>query len=120
MIKIGYKKELDKVITMPNQVVETVNKILSILDSEYGEDRNLEESGGYVLILESKEDIIKLRDDIHIDLEIYAIPEYVDIIKCSGGKVYTNSLVLCNDDYAISLIIPMELTPQNLKNYIIE
>lgn len=47
------------------------------------------------------------------------IPEFVDKILCSNGEVYTNSLILCNNDYAISLLIPIKLTPQNLKDYMI-
>jgi hypothetical protein len=29
-----------------------------------------------------------------------------------------NSLILCNNDYSILLISPMELKPENPKNYI--
>ncbi|NRT72455.1 hypothetical protein [Clostridium beijerinckii] len=38
---------------------------------------------------------------------------------CSNGGTYTNPLIICNNDFAISLIIPVELTPQNLKDYVI-
>lgn len=36
---------------------------------------------------------------------------------CSNDGTYTNSLIICNNDFAISLIIPVELIPQNLKDY---
>ncbi|WP_271811303.1 hypothetical protein [Clostridium beijerinckii] len=38
---------------------------------------------------------------------------------CSNGGTYTNPLIIYNNDFAISLIIPVELTPQNLKDYVI-
>lgn len=38
-------------------------------------------------------------------------------IVCSNDGTYTNSLIICNNDFAISLIIPVELAPQNLKDY---
>ncbi|MGL4106926.1 hypothetical protein [Clostridium sp. LP20] len=44
----------------------------------------------------------------------------MDKILCSNSEIFMNSLILCNNDYAISLMIPMELTPQNLINYIAE
>jgi hypothetical protein len=93
---------------------------LQILDTEYGADRDkYKDDGGYVEILEKEEDFKQIKDNAYIDCD-EVIPEYVDKIVCNGGKIYTNSLVLCNNDYAISLIIPMELTPQNLKDYMID
>lgn len=38
---------------------------------------------------------------------------------CSNGGTYTNPLIIYNNDFVISLIIPVELTPQNLKDYVI-
>lgn len=38
---------------------------------------------------------------------------------CSNGGTYTNPLIICNNDFSISLIIQVELTPQNLKDYVI-
>ncbi|WP_209013968.1 MULTISPECIES: hypothetical protein [Clostridium] len=38
---------------------------------------------------------------------------------CSNGGTYTNPLIICSNDFAISLIIQVELTPQNLKDYVI-
>lgn len=52
---------------------------------------------------------------MHIDINI-VIVEYVDKILCANVNVYTNSLVLCNNDYSISLIMPFEIMPKNLLN----
>jgi hypothetical protein len=120
MVQIAYLREKDKIKAMPQEVQEIIQGILQILDTEYGADRNTyEDDGGYVLVVEKKEDFQKINEETYINCDD-VIAEYVDKIECSNGKTYTNSLVLCNNDYSISLIIPMELTPQNLINYMID
>lgn len=120
MIEIAYSKEKEIFRNMPQEVQETVREILQILDSEYGADRNkYEDDGGYVIVVEKKEDFKELKNKTYIDCNT-VIAEYVDKIVCSNGEVYTNSLILCNNDYAISIIIPLELIPQNLKDYMID
>lgn len=119
MIEIAYLKEKDKIKAMPQEVQEIILEILHVLESEYGKDRRYEDDGGYVVILEKEEDFEELKGKAYIDCKD-VIPEYVDKILCSNSEAYTNSLILCNNDYAISLIIPMELTPQNLKDYMID
>ncbi|MBU3197200.1 hypothetical protein KPL26_10980 [Clostridium algidicarnis] len=119
MIEISYLKEQDSIKLMPQNIKEVIWGILMVLESEYGRDRKYEDDGGYVMGLEKKEDFMKLRDKSYIDCDD-VIAEYVDKTVCSNGEVYANSLILCNNDYEISLIIPMELTPQNLKDYMIE
>ena len=120
MIEIAYSREKDKLKAIPQEVQETIEGILQILDTEYGADRNrYEDDGGYVIVVEKNEDFRKIKEKVYIDCDD-VIAEYVDKVKCSNGKTYTNTLVLCNNDYSISFIIPMELTPQNLIDYIIE
>lgn len=117
MIEVTYTREKGVLKTMPQEVQEAIARILEILDSEYGAYRNkYEDDGGYVVVLEKEEDIKELKDKTYIDCD-EIIAEYVDKILCSNGEVYTNSLIICNNDYVISLIIPIELTPKNLKNY---
>lgn len=120
MIELSYLREKDKMKLLPLEVQETIQGILQILDTEYGADRDkYENDGGYVIVVEKNEDFEEIKDKTYIDCDDI-IAEYVDKILCSNAEVYTNSLILCNNDYAISLIIPMELTPQNLKDYIID
>ncbi|APF21399.1 hypothetical protein ONV75_18645 [Clostridium sp. LQ25] len=120
MIEIAYLREKDILKIKPQEVQETIQEILQILDIEYGTSRNkYEDDGGYVIVVEKKEDFEEIKDKIYIDCDDI-IAEYVDKIVCDNGEIYTNSLILCNNDYAISLIIPLELTPQNLKNYMID
>lgn len=120
MIEVAHSREKGITGSMPQEVQEAIKGILEILDTEYGADRNkYEDDGGYVVVLEREEDFKELEDKAYIDCN-EVIAEYVDKIVCSNGEVYTNSLIICNNDYAISLIIPLVLTPQNLKDYMID
>ena len=98
---------------------DAVKYFFGVINSEYGKDRNFKDDGGCVIVVEKEADFEEIKHTAYIDCED-SIPEYVDKILCSNGESYTNSLILCNNDYAISLIIPMELTSEIQKNYIID
>ena len=120
MKEIAYLKQEKLIKEMPLELQKTILKIIEILDLEYGANRNkYKDDGGYVIIVERNEDFEELKNKRNIECN-RIIPEYVDKIVCSNGKVYTSSLVLCNNDYGITLIAPLELTPQNLKDYMID
>lgn len=105
MIEIAYSKEKGVLRNLPQEVQETIEGILQILDTEYGAIRNkYEQDGGYVVVVEKKEDFKEIVDKAYIDCDT-VIAEYVDKIICSNGEVYTNSLILCNNEYAISIMI---------------
>lgn len=116
MIKISYTNELESINHLPLEVINVVSEIVTILDENYGEERNANDDGGYILVVENEDDINKLNDEIGIDIST-AIPEYVDLIRCSNSEEYTNSLLLCNNDFGISLIIPLSLTAKELLDY---
>ncbi|MFL0196046.1 hypothetical protein ACJDU8_10785 [Clostridium sp. WILCCON 0269] len=78
-----------------------------------------QDDGGHVIVVERKEDFEEVKDKTCIDCD-NVTPECVGRIVCSSGEVYKNALILCNNEFDISLIIPMELTLQNLINYIVE
>lgn len=77
------------------------------------------DDGRDVIVVENKEDFDVIKDKTYIECDTI-IAEYVDKIICDNGEIYTNSLILCNNDYAISIIIALDLTPQNLKDYMID
>ena len=107
---------MEKVQALPIEVQEVIKGILEILDSEYGTDRDkYADNGGYVVVVESSEDFKEIQKKTNIDVNDIIV-EYVDKIVCADGRVYTNSLVLCNNDYSISLIMPFEIVPENLLN----
>lgn len=114
MIEITYLREMQKAQALPSEVQEVIKGILEILDSEYGDDRDkYVDNGGYVVVIESIDDFKEIQNKANIDVND-VIVEYVDKIVCDDEKVYTSSLVLCNNDYSISLIIPFEIMPENL------
>ncbi|MNM88882.1 hypothetical protein D3C81_1011050 [compost metagenome] len=55
MIEVSNLREHEKVKSLPNEVQETIQGILQILDTEYGADRNkYEDGGGYVIVVEEE------------------------------------------------------------------
>lgn len=115
MIELAHLVEKHKVDKLPIEVQENIEGILTILDEEYGENRDQYNDGGYVIVIEEEADFQIIKEKTHIDVN-NVIVEYVDKIECSNGKVYISSLILCNNDYSISLIIPFEIMPINIIN----
>ena len=116
MIELKHLKEINKADKLPKEVQENIEGILSILDEEYGADRDqYKDNGGYVIVVEDESDFQIIKEKAHINVDD-VIVEYVDKIERNNEKVYTSSLILCNSDYSISLIIPFEITPKNILN----
>lgn len=87
-------------------VISTIENQLKTLDESYGAERNIDtDLGGYVLVLETKEDVIKVKENILKDI----IEEYVDDIECKGGRQYCLSLFILNSDYAVVVVATKEL-----------
>lgn len=87
-------------------IVSTIEEQLNILDESYGSERDIDaELGGYVLVLETKDDVIEVKENILKDI----IAEYVDDIECEGGKQYCLSLFLLSSDYAVIVVATKEL-----------
>lgn len=116
MIELTHLKEINKADILPKEVQENIKGILSILDEEYGDNRDqYKDNGGYVIVVEDKSDFQTINQKVHINVDD-VIVEYVDKIECSNEKIYTSSLILCNNDYLVSLVIPFEITPKNILN----
>lgn len=116
MIELTHLKEINKADRLPKEVQENIEAIISILDEEYGSNRDqYKDNGGYVIVVEDESDFQIIKEKAHINVDD-VIVEYVDKIECSNEKIYTSSLVLCNSDYSVSLVIPFEITPKNILN----
>ena len=108
MIKIAHVREVEAFRGLPSEVVDVIRDAVTILDIEYGEHRDVDHGdGGYVLIIESKDELERLKD-IHIDVKT-AIPEYVDRIKCNDGQVFASTLVLLSNDFGVIVVMPLGL-----------
>lgn len=58
MIKIGTKKDLDKIAHLPMNVQKAICEDIKILDENYGENRNIDrDMGGFVVICDRNEQL---------------------------------------------------------------
>ncbi len=115
MIKIAHAKEVAG-LSLAKEIIDVALAAVKILDDEYGENRNVDYGdGGYVLVIEEKDEFEMLKA-IHIDVE-EIVPEYVDIIECDDGRIFVSSLLLLGSDFGIVLIIPLSMMPVNLWKY---
>lgn len=107
MKKIYKKEQLKKLNHYPNEVNIKMKEIIDILDNNYDEDRDFEKDlGGYILVVEDKEEINIIKKDILKGI----VAEYIDIIECEEEVNWTSSLFLLSSDYAIVVFVKQELT----------
>lgn len=105
MKKISRVSDLN-VLDLEVVLTNAIKEQLKILDTNYGDERNIDaDLGGYVLVLETKDDIIEAKENMLKDI----IVEYVDDIECEGGKQYSLSLFLLSSDYAVVVVSTKEL-----------
>ena len=105
MRKISKLSHLSE-ISLEGEVAKNIEQQLNILDESYGTERSIDSDlGGYVLVLESKDDVIEAKENILKD----TVTEYVDNIECEGGKQYCLSLFLLSSDYAVIVVATKEL-----------
>ena len=107
MKKVYKESQLNELNNIPVEVIESIKVTISILNENYGINRDVElDLGGYVVIAENIVDIEVLKQGKLQDL----IPEYTDIIECSEGVNWTSSLFLLSSDYAIVVVTTEELS----------
>lgn len=107
MKKVYKENQLLEVNNIPSEVIESIKITIDILNENYGADRDVESDlGGYILIVENIVVIEMLKQDKLKGL----IPEYTDIIECSGEVNWTSSLFLLSSDYAIIVVTTEELS----------
>lgn len=93
MKKVYKEGQLTKLNNLPVGIVESIRKIIALLNESYGEERDTElDLGGYIVIAENIVDIEILKQDKLQGL----IPEYTDVIEVVNGENYTLSLYLIN------------------------
>ena len=96
---------------LPERVYTELLRGTAILDAEYGEDRNYLQSGGYSLILESAEDLIRLKEAI--DYERRPCEWATRIGKDTG---FSSVLYITNDDFSIVVYMPISILPTTILN----
>ncbi|EOU1807943.1 hypothetical protein LI058_15835 [Clostridium perfringens] len=89
------------------ELKKEIYKIIRCLNENYGENRDVDKDlGGYVLVVESLEDVKELKNGILKEI----LPEYTDEIICSEGVNYTSSLFLLSSDFSVVVIADEELS----------
>ena len=112
LYKVGTVREIASLVRIfPEPVIRKLHYCTSVLDLEYGAERNYLEHGGYSLLAETKEDVCKIRE--LIDLDNHAC-EWADIVEGKCG--FLSALYLLNDDFSIVVFMPLALAPENIKN----
>ncbi|EGT3601178.1 hypothetical protein [Clostridium perfringens] len=107
MKKIYLKKQLGDLSNYPIEVIQSISETIDILNENYGENRNVDRDlGGYILVVESLEDVEELKSGMLKDI----LPEYTDEIICSEGVNYTSSLFLLSSDFSVVVIANEELS----------
>lgn len=115
MIKLLNESDISKIAHLEEEVQTYALEALTILDEEYGTDRDpITDLGGYVVILENQDDILELEALHNVDLTKNPCPEFVDLIYPEKGPRYTASLFILSSDYGIIIILPYDMTPKEL------
>lgn len=110
LIKIKTKSQLGRLCHLPIEVVAEAERVTSILDENYN---NNNVDGGYVLIAESADDLETI---ISGYFDYREIPfEFANRIICSSSDDYVSVLYLLGTEYSATVIMPMGITPDNIK-----
>ena len=91
---------------LPKRVLSEILRGIVILDSEYGADRDYLQEGGYTLVVETTEDIAKLKEIIDYD----AHPcEWAT--RIGRDTHYLAALYILNNEYSIMVYMPVSIAP---------
>ena len=111
LYRVGTKSDL---LALPSGVPPTVLSCLSanvsILDHEYGADRNLDrDDGGYCLYAETAYDVHLMYAAVDMDSHPC---EWLDLLPCGA---FCAAMFLLSNDFAIVCIFPVSLLPAALE-----
>lgn len=107
--KLEYTLNQEVFSKLPKEVLMKMEEILDILDSAYGEMRNvMTDLGGFVQVLQSPSQWKQFLEYNSIDKEMY---EFVEDIN--GQYIYL--LYLKSDDYSIAVITPKDIIDIELR-----
>lgn len=107
LYKIGTTRDLDALLlSLPECVMTELARELTVLDREYGEDRNWRESGGYSVIVETQEDLRELA--AIVDTETHPC-EWASCL--SRNSDWLCALFLFGDDFSIKVFMPVTIAP---------
>ncbi|MDU2662111.1 MAG: hypothetical protein E7C54_14500 [Clostridioides difficile] len=107
MKKVYLKNQLGELKNCYVEVIKSISETIEILNENYVENRDvIKDLGGYVLVVESIEDVKELKNGMLKDI----LTEYTDEIICSEGVNYTSSLFLLSSDFSVVVIANEKLS----------
>ena len=111
MINLWNKEDLNLLSKYPNEVVENVGNVITILDESYGDNRKSTDDGGYVCVIEDIEEVEYLKVNVLKGL----VEEFSDVLYKDNVDKYSSTLYLLSSDYSITVITKNEVTDELLK-----
>ena len=91
---------------LPNEVFVDLVRSTSILDYEYGKDRDYQKCCGYSLVAETVEDIQQVKKYLDFDSRPC---EWVE--RIGRDRDYLSALYVLNNDFSIMLYLPTKFAP---------
>lgn len=91
---------------LPNGVFVDLVRSTSILDYEYGKDRDYRTCGGYSLVAETVEDVHAVKK--YVDLDFHPC-EWVE--RIGKNRDYLSALYVLNNDFSIMVYLPSAIAP---------
>ena len=92
----------------PDEVFTQLLESTSLLDAEYGADRDYTLLGGYSLVAEELNDLSALREIVNIDLHPC---EWATRLGTSG---FVSALYVVNNDYTLMICLPERIAPPSI------
>lgn len=93
---------------LPGDVFETLVWVVDVLDHDYGKGRNYMKIGGYYLIAETAVDVLAMKS--FVDFEHHPC----EWAKLSKSGSYVSALYAMNNDFAITLLLPVSAAPASI------
>lgn len=93
---------------LPQEVIDEIHRMIDILDSHYGTNRDVENNdGGYLLLstenIDTNSYFEKLLGKYHVNLDD---AELDDILCIKDGITWKSTLYLVSNDYGLAFIYP--------------
>ena len=116
MLKVGTVQEVECPTfkeRVSKEVYQEALRIVTMLDENFCGGRDVDEDdGGFVLVIESKEDLADFSAE-YVELDS-PTREYVELLP-TAKEPYFNVFFLYNEhEFGITLLIPVSIVPENL------
>ena len=103
--KLGHVSDLSSLSSLTPGTYDTLYEYLSVLDNEYGCDRDIDHSdGGYVLYVTPNSDVADIR--VYFNLSANTL-EYVN-----RHEDILSAMYILNNDYAVVIVMSIADAPQ--------